>query len=59
MSKPGPLNYDTKITALESRSVIIGKDKRKGLQNEAVVPGPGAYEHKTLLNNQTYSLPKS
>lgn len=31
MSKPGPLKYENKITALEHRSVVIGKDKRKGL----------------------------
>lgn len=31
MSKPGPLNYDSKVTAFEHKSFVIGKDKRKGL----------------------------
>lgn len=59
MSKPGPLNYENKVTALEKRSVTIGKDKRKGLGIESNVPGPGTYEYKTLMNPKTFSVGKS
>lgn len=59
MSKPGPMKYENKLTAFDHKSVVIGKDKRKPLGEDSGVPGPGSYSYKTLLNTNTFSVPKT
>lgn len=43
MSKPGPYQYEPHVSSFNHKSFAIGKDKRKGLENISLAPGPGAY----------------
>lgn len=41
---PGPQTYSFDYSKIESHGFPISKDVRRGLGNEKMVPGPGAYD---------------
>lgn len=59
MSKPNPLTYNSNYSTFNNGGITIGHEKRKGLENSSVSPGPGAYEPKKPHGDRIYSIPKS
>ncbi len=59
ISIPGPQQYNINLTAFEHKSFKLGSSSRKGLEKNADIPGPGAYNIKDSTELPKFSIPKS
>ena len=58
LAKPGPQAYESRVSAFQTQTYSIGKDKRKGFQSKNNVPGPGQYEIKKNDSQPNFSISK-